>query len=158
LTDCYPAIRAGAEAQNAIIYFADEASIRSDYHSGTTWARKGKTPVVKATGARFSINMISAVSGEGLMRYMTIPRRFNAHFFNQFLKMLVSSHDRLVIVDGHSAHAAKKVQKYLQREPRLLAVHILPADSSELSGRVRLGLLKVRIHRQNGSENERTVP
>src|SRR5262249_31536929 len=34
----YPAIRAEAKKLGASIYFADEASVRSDYHAGTTWA------------------------------------------------------------------------------------------------------------------------
>lgn len=76
-----------------MIYFADEASTRSDYHSGTTWGRTGQTPVVEATGAHFGINMISAVSGEGTMRYMTINGRFNAGMLIKFLKQLVRSHD-----------------------------------------------------------------
>jgi transposase len=33
----FPAIRAQAKAEGAVIYFADEAGIRSDYHAGTTW-------------------------------------------------------------------------------------------------------------------------
>jgi len=48
----YPAIREQAAQVGAVIYFADEAGIRSDYHSGTTWAPVGKTPVVTSTGAR----------------------------------------------------------------------------------------------------------
>lgn len=51
-----------AAAAGATVYFADEAGIRSDYYAGTTWAPVGQTPVVKVTGARFSLNMISAVT------------------------------------------------------------------------------------------------
>ena len=40
----YPAIREEAAQVGATIYFADEAGIRSDYHSGTTWAPVGQTP------------------------------------------------------------------------------------------------------------------
>jgi transposase len=61
----YPAIRTEAKKLGASIYFADEASVRSDYHAGTTWAPVGQTPVVRATGARFSVNMISAVTASG---------------------------------------------------------------------------------------------
>jgi len=32
----YPAIRAAAEKDNALIFFGDESGIRSDHHSGTT--------------------------------------------------------------------------------------------------------------------------
>ena len=91
--------------------------------------------MVETTGARFGINLISAVSGEGTMRYMTISGRFNADQFIRFLKQLVRTHDRpiIVVADGHSAHKAKKVLKYLQQEPRLLGIHILSAYSPELN-------------------------
>ena len=41
------------EAAGAVIYFADEAGIRSDYHAGTTWSPVGQTPEVKNTGTRY---------------------------------------------------------------------------------------------------------
>ncbi len=135
LQERYPELRATAENHNAIIYFIDEASLRSDYHNGTTWGRKGCTPVVSATGARFGINMIAAVSGEGDMRYMSITGRFNADVFIKFLRQIEKSHDRpvLIVTDGHSVHAAKKVMKYLKREPRLLDIQLLPPYSPELN-------------------------
>jgi transposase len=46
----YPAIRDEAAQLGATIYVADEAGVRSDYHSGTTWAPVGQTPVVSSTG------------------------------------------------------------------------------------------------------------
>ena len=67
----FPAIRKQAKAEGATVYFADEAGLRSDYHTGTTWAPIGQTPVVKATGARHSLNMISAVTAQGLLRFST---------------------------------------------------------------------------------------
>jgi transposase len=47
----YPAIKQLAGGLGAKIYWGDEASIRSDYHRGTTWAKKGETLVLKTTGA-----------------------------------------------------------------------------------------------------------
>ena len=131
----YPALRKLTEESGAIIYFIDEASIRSDYHSGTTWSRRGITPTVTKTGARFGINMIAAVSGTGQMRYMTIIGRFNADVFIKFLKKIVNSHDCpvMIVTDGHSAHKAKKVMKYLAGETRLLEIHLLPPYSPELN-------------------------
>ena len=69
-TETYPAIRAEAKRVGATIYFGDESGIRSDHHTGTTWAPQGQTPVVRATGRRFSLNMISAVSTQGEFRFM----------------------------------------------------------------------------------------
>jgi hypothetical protein len=68
--NAYPEIQKLAKKEKATIYFCDEASVRSDYHSGTNWAPVGKTPVVETTGARFSVYMISAVSAKGQLRFM----------------------------------------------------------------------------------------
>ncbi|MBW3087025.1 hypothetical protein KEM60_03255 [Austwickia sp. TVS 96-490-7B] len=54
----YPALRAAAKEAGAKIFFADEDGVRNDYHSGTTWAPVGKTPVVRGTGSRVSVSMI----------------------------------------------------------------------------------------------------
>jgi transposase len=77
LKEEYPAIKREATATNATIYFGDEAGIRSDYHSGTTWAPKGHS----STGARHSLNLVSAVSAKGGMRYMTVKGKMNAERF-----------------------------------------------------------------------------
>ena len=47
----YPKIQKRAKKEKAIIYFHDESGVRSDFHSGTTWALKGQTPVVESTGS-----------------------------------------------------------------------------------------------------------
>src|SRR3954468_8637165 len=61
----YPKIAAEAKAAGGTVFFVDEAGLRSDYHAGTTWARVGATPTVSATGTRFGLNMISAISTQG---------------------------------------------------------------------------------------------
>lgn len=57
----YPKIRAKAISAGASIFFADEAGVRTDHHSGTTWAPIGNTPIVIGTGSRLSVNMFSAI-------------------------------------------------------------------------------------------------
>src|ERR671934_424345 len=63
--EIYPQIRAEAAATGGTICFADQAGVRSDDHAGTTWAPVGKTPVVAATGERFAVNLVSAVTPQG---------------------------------------------------------------------------------------------
>ncbi len=41
--ETYPGIRAEGEAAGAVIYFADEARIHSDYRPGTSWSPVGQT-------------------------------------------------------------------------------------------------------------------
>src|SRR3712207_2018177 len=68
----YPTIAAQAKAAGGTVYFVDEAGVRSDYHPGTTWAPVGRTPTVAATGARFGLNMISAISARGALRFSVL--------------------------------------------------------------------------------------
>ncbi|MDE2465013.1 MAG: IS630 family transposase, partial [Alphaproteobacteria bacterium] len=85
----YPAIRRRAKREGAQIFFVDEAGVRSDYHSGTTWGRRGHTPIVSSTGARFGANLISAVSAQGQLRFMLTKGRVTAAVFIDFLKRLL---------------------------------------------------------------------
>ena len=130
----FPKIKALARKAGADIYFGDEASMRSDYHSGTTWAPTGQTPIVTSTGARFSVNMISAISPRGLLRFMTIDGRFNADRFIEFLKRLIhnSRNPVFLIVDGHPVHKAKKVKEYIDCTKGKLRLFLLPPYSPEL--------------------------
>lgn len=111
----YPAIRAEAKRAGATIYFGDESGIRSDYHTDTTWAPQGQTPVVQVTGRRFSPNMISAVSTQGEFRFMLHEGSVGAKVFVEFLKRLMVNAEKPVflIVDGHPIHKAKIVKRYV---------------------------------------------
>ena len=66
----YPKIKALARREKADIYFGDAAHMRSDHHAGRTWGKKGETPVVLSTGARYRVSLISAVTSRGYMRFM----------------------------------------------------------------------------------------
>lgn len=131
----YPKIQKRAKREGASIYFGDEASIRSDYHSGTTWAPKGSTPVVKATGARYRINMISAVSSRGDMRFMLTKEAMTSEVFIGFLGRLIqgADHPFFLILDGHPVHKSKKVKEYVTSLGGKLVLFFLPGYSPELN-------------------------
>lgn len=131
----YPKIAARAKREGAMIFFADESGIRSDHHAGTTWAPTGKTPIVKATGARFSLNMLSAVNAMGHFRFMTVEGRVNATVFRDFLKRLITGMERKVflIVDGHPAHKAKLVKRFVEENAHRIELFFLPPYSPELN-------------------------
>jgi transposase len=131
----YPKIRDLAKKEKAIIFFGDEAGVRSDHHAGTTWAPKGRTPVVSTTGARFGLNLISAVSAQGEFRFMVTKGRVGARVFIEFLERLIYNAKRpiFLIVDGHPSHKAKMVEKYLDEHKEKLRLFLLPAYSPELN-------------------------
>jgi transposase len=135
LQEEYPKIKCLARQKKALIFFGDEAGVRSDHHAGTTWALKGKTPVVSSTGARFGLNLISAVSAQGELRFMTVKGRVGAVQFIDFIKRLLHGIDRTVflIVDGHPAHKAKMVNKFIETVKDRFQLFFLPPYSPELN-------------------------
>jgi transposase len=129
----YPKIQRLAKQKKAEIYFGDEAGVRSDHHAGTTWGIKGRTPVVSSTGARFGMNLISAVSPKGSMRFMVVEGRVGAKEVIEFMKRLLVGARRpiFLILDGHPAHKAKLVKKFIDSTNGKLSLFFLPPYSPE---------------------------
>lgn len=126
--DDFPAIRAAATIEGATIYFEDEAGIRSDCHAGSTGAPVGQTPVVRNTGARFSVNMLSAVSVQGALRFTVHEGTVNADVFIDFCKRLLHDTDGPVylVVDGHPSHRAKATTEFVASTDGRLKLFFLP--------------------------------
>jgi len=131
----YPSIAREAKRLRAEIWFGDESGLRSDYHAGTTWGRKGQTPVVRSTGARYRLNMLSAVNRRGRMRFMLEERGLNADVVCRFLDRLMagSSKPVFLIWDGHPMHKSRKVAETVRRYKEKLRVYVLPGYSPELN-------------------------
>jgi len=131
----YPKIRAKAKKEKGEIYFADEAGVRSDFHAGTTWAAKGKTPVIQTTGTRFSFNVISAVNAQGEFRFMVVKGSVNSKVFCDFIKRLTTGTLKKVflIVDGHPTHKSVAVRELLETLKKKIELHFLPPYSPELN-------------------------
>jgi transposase len=131
----FPEIRRLAKKERATLYFSDEAGVRSDFHAGTTWALKGQTPIVPATGQRFGMNLISAISPRGDFRFMTVEGRMNAEKFIEFLKRLIHNAPRPVflVVDRHPSHRAKKVLAFVRSTEGRLRLFFLPPYAPDLN-------------------------
>lgn len=131
----YPNIRRAAKAAGGTILFCDEARIRTDYHSGTTWAPVGHTPIVRGTGDRDSINMISAISTSGQIHFSFLDGNLNSALFIDYLKNLM--HDIpgpiFLIVDGYPSHKSKETLKFVQETEGMLNLFFLPPYSPELN-------------------------
>ncbi len=135
LEEDFPAIQREARKARGEVWFGDEAGVRSDFHRGTTWARKGRTPVVETTGARFGLNLVSAVNRKGAMRFMCVKGRVNSGVVVEFMRRLLSSTDRPVflILDGHPAHKAAAVRAFAEKNKDRLRVFYLPGYSPDLN-------------------------
>lgn len=131
----FPAIKQRASMENAVIYFGDETGMRSDHQAGRSYAPAGKTPVIKKTGQRFSINMISAISNQGHLQFMIIDGRFNSEVFQTFLQQMIKYSRRKIfyVTDGHPAHKTNKLKEWLAENSNRIEVFFLPPYSPELN-------------------------
>ena len=130
----YPKIRALARRENADIYFGDAAHMRSDHHAGRTWGKKGETPVVLSTGARYRMSLISAVSSRGHMRFMIKEKGgVNADVFIEFIRrLLIGCENKIfLIVDRGPAHVAKKTKEFVAGLEGRLRLFYLPPYSPD---------------------------
>lgn len=135
LDKTYPIIKKKAKRENAVIYFEDEVGMRSDHQAGKSYAPKGETPVIKKTGQRFSLNMVSAISNKGHIEFMILDGTFNGGIFIDFLTQLIKYKQQkiLLVVDGHSAHKTKLVNAWLAENKDRIELFFLPPYSPELN-------------------------
>lgn len=135
LEEEFPAIKKRAAQQNAVIYFGDETGMRSDHQAGRSYAPAGETPVIKKTGQRFSLNMISAISNRGHLQFMVIDGSFNSEVFQTFLQQMIKYSRQKIyfITDGHPAHKTKKLNEWLLTNKNKIEVFFLPPYSPELN-------------------------
>ena len=133
-TEEYPKIAAAAKASRAQIFFCDEAGVRTDHHAGTTSGAVGKTPVVRGSGQRRSLNMISAVSPKGKLHF-SFAGRVNSDSFIEYLKLLLNDVPGKIflVLDGHSAHKSAKTRQFVASTKGRLQLFYLPPCSPELN-------------------------
>jgi len=131
----FPNIKELAEKEGAKIYFLDEAGVRTDYHAGTTWSLQGLTPIVPATGGRYRINMIAAITNEGEMHYQVGTQSLNGDAFVEYLKNLAKEvpHPIWIVTDGYSVHHSKVVKEYLETTNGKMKIFFLPTYSPHLN-------------------------
>ena len=131
----FPQIQARAKKEGAAIFFADEASVRTNYHAGTTWAPVGKTPVVAGSGKTRSISMVSAISPRGELHFQVHETGIKQEEFLEFCKMLVTDVGRPVflIMDNSQVHHAKILKAYADQSDGMLTLFFLPPYSPDLN-------------------------
>ena len=143
LAESYPAIAARAKEEGAEIHWgtclqqAGETGIRSDSQHGRSYSPKGKTPVIRLSAKRASMNMISTVTNQGKVRFMMYSGSMNAKRLLRFFAQLVKDAARKVflILDNLRVHHARLVKAWLAAEEnqRSIEVFFLLAYSPELN-------------------------
>ena len=131
-----PELKEKIKNEGGELWYQDESSVKSNHHSGRTWGKVGETPNIPSTGARFSLNMIGAISTKGVFRFQTFKGTMDADRYILFLKRLMKDSQTTTIhlvVDGHPVHKSKKVKNYVESLNGNLVLHVLPPYSPELN-------------------------
>lgn len=132
----YPAIAARAKAEGAEICWGDETAVSSIEHYPRGYAPKGQTPVLVLSQAkRERINLISAVTNQGTMRFMVYRETLTAEVLIKFLGRLIRDAGRKVflILDNLRVHHSRKVREWLAGRLDQIELFFLPGYSPELN-------------------------
>jgi transposase len=135
LREEYPAIRRQAKQQRATIHWGDEMGLRSDHQTGTSYGRKGQTPVIPGTGKRFRCNVLSTITNRGALAFMVFRGAFNWQVFLRFLRRLLRHAPGRVflIIDRHPVHLAAEVARWVAKRSERLQLFFLPSYSPDLN-------------------------
>ena len=133
LNEEFPGITKRAEAENAEIFFGDETNIQNTANYMKGYAPKGKTPVVRVEAQKFKINMLSAISKRGKLRFMLYKENMDASKLIDFMGRLIRDTQKKVflILDNLRVHHSKKVREWVKERPDKIALFYLPAYSPE---------------------------
>jgi hypothetical protein len=126
-----------AEAEGALVHWADETAVRQD----TAWVRgyapEGHTPVIEHAARRPTpgVTMISALTNQGLLRFGFHNGAINAERFIDFMAAVV--HDSpakvFLIVDNLAVHRAEKVRQWVQARKDDIELFYLPLYAPQMN-------------------------
>lgn len=149
LKETYPQITHQARQENAEIYWGDETGLRNDCQHERGYALKGHTPVLKLNANRDSINLISAITNQGKVRFRIFEGAMNADMLINFMmRLLKEAHRKMyLILDNLRVHHAKPVKEWLTQHQKMIQVFYLPSYSPELNPDEYLNCdLKAGVH------------
>ncbi|MBB5803072.1 transposase [Saccharothrix ecbatanensis] len=127
LDEQYPAIETRAKSEGAAIAWVDQCGLHSDAAPpGRSWAPKGRTPIMRVTGKRLRVNVMSAVASRGALWFTVFTERFTAPVFTAFLDRVASQAGRKVhvVADRHPVHRSNADR---------VELHLMPGYSPELN-------------------------
>ena len=134
LNEEYPAIHRKAKAENAEIFWGDETAVQNVANYARGYAPKGQTPVVKVQAKKMHINMISAISNRGELRFLLYSEAINSQRLIGFMEALIkTANGRKVyfILDNLRVHHSKLVSQWVDDHKAELALFYLPPYSPE---------------------------
>lgn len=133
LKEEYPTIHAASKEEGAEIYWGDETAVQNVPNYARGYAPKGQTPVLKVQTVKMHINMISAISNRGHVRFMFSNDSIDADKLIEFMERLIKDTNRKVylILDNLRAHHSKKTTAWVEGHSDKIKIFHLPPYSPE---------------------------
>ena len=129
----YPAIEARAAREDAEIHWCDETGAAADQQPRRGYAREGRPARIEVPDPHIRMNLISTISNEGSVHFMTYKETMTAALFITFLERMLSETTRKIflIVDRLRAHEAKKVEAWAAEHRDRIELFFLPRYAPE---------------------------
>jgi transposase len=160
LNEEYPVIKARAKQEQGDIYWSDETGIQNETNYARGYAPIGQTPTMKVSTERVRINMISAVTNQGKLKFMIYKEAMNQQRLIEFMTRLVKDSSRKVflILDNLTVHHGKIAAEWLSERKKQIEVFFLPAYAPEYNPDEYLnGNLKQEIGRRPHSRTNKQL-
>jgi len=135
LENIYPAIAEAAQQEQGEIHWCDEKGVGANEFSGRGYAPLGETPEIEVASHPCQMNVISTITNDGRMRFMTYRGTMTATVFLMFLNRLVQGARKKIflIVDRLPAHTTAAVEAWLQEREDKIEMFYLPRRAPELN-------------------------
>ncbi len=129
----FPGITQRAEEEDAEIFFGDETNIRNTANYARGYAPKGQMPVVRVEAQRLKIEMLSAISKRGKLRFMLYKDSMNTDKLIDFMTRLITDSMKKVflILNNLRVHHEKKVMAWLKEHKDRIELFYLPPYALE---------------------------
>jgi transposase len=135
LDETYPAIEQQAGREGAEIHWCDETGAAADEHPRKGYARTGHPAWIEVPHPHIRMNLISTITNEGEVHFLTYEESMTAALFITFLERLLSETTRKVflITDRLPAHEAQAVADWLAAHGDRIELFWLPKYAPELN-------------------------
>jgi transposase len=129
----YPGVKTRARKEGAEIHWCDETGVVADQCSGYGYAKKGHRAVMDVPDPHIGINMVSSITNEGTLRFMTYPGAMTGDLFVVFLSRLLrtTTGKIFLIVDRLKVHQSAAVTEWVAAHADRLELFELPRRAPE---------------------------
>jgi len=131
----YPEIVRLAVEETAEIYWLDEVGVQNTSNYVKGYAPKGITPVIPVETKHVRVNMISAITNRGKLRFHFYQGKMNQDLFENFLLRLIAGTDKKVfaISDNLTAHHGLFLKAWAEKNTAKIRLFYLPSYAPELN-------------------------